>query len=249
MRKSPLILLSIPNSGTDWLASTIVESHEKCKYYREFFNPATNTKYADILSEEFGCEYINCYKNIFNYNEQKTKEIFEKTWKEEQYSLTKDNFGAYRIPFYKENFVCFALKRSPQQSLPPKRFVEITGWYLAIYEALLYSKSQFPEVVKIKIDHFSSQKTTMIDKMTFAFCVYQEIFIYNCKKNKIPILDYHELCTRSQNDLVFYLSSLQYKLDYEGWAKVIAETRKPPEKNPKEFSSKWVIDCYGAVMI
>jgi hypothetical protein len=229
--------------------ATLVDSQEKCKYYREFFNPATNQKYGDILAEEFGCEYINCYKNIFSYNEEKTREIFEKTWEKEQYGLTKDNYGPFRIPFYKEHFLTFALKRSPLMSLPPKRFVEITGWYLAVYEALLFSKNLFPEVARIKIEHFSSQKTTMSDKMTFAFCLYQEIFLYNCKKNKIPVLDYNELCTRTQNDLIYYLSSLQYKLNYEKWAEQIAKTRKLPEKKIEEFSSKWVVDCYGAVMI
>ena len=83
--------------------------------------------------------------------------------------------------------------------------------------------------------------------LTLSF--YQEIFLYNCKKNKIPILDYNEICTRSRNDLVFYLSSLQYHLDYDKWSEVICDTRKENEKNFKEFKSKWVVDCYGAIMI
>ena len=249
MRKTPLLLLSIPNSGTDWLSSTIVKSQEKCNYFREFFNPATNQKYGDILAEEFGCEYINCYKKIFSYNQEKTENIFSNTWKKETYNFTKDNFGAMRIPFYKEHFQCFGLKRLPQYSLPPNRFIEVTGWYLSIYESLLYSKKLFPDVIQVKIDHFNSQNTTMNDKMTFAFCIYQEIFLYNCKKNKIPILDYNEICNRSRNDLVFYLSSLQYHLDYDKWSEVICDTRKENEKNFKEFKSKWVVDCYGAIMI
>lgn len=249
MYQKPLLLLSIPNSGTDWLASTICNSQSNIKYLREFFNPGTNTKYSDILAEEFGCEYINCYKNIISFNETKTTEIFEQTWKKEDYNFTKDNFGIMRMPFYKKHFNCFGLKRSCQTSLPPKRYVEVTGWYLAIYESLLQNKQILPKLIQVKIDHFNSKNTKIAEKLVFAFCIYQEIFIYYCKINEIPILDYDKIVCMNDNDLLTHLESLKYNLNYATWSSEIIKTRKEIKKDFDVWVYKWVINTYATILI
>ena len=79
--KNQLLMLSMPNNGSDWLVKTITNSQDGCKYFREFFNPGTNPKYSDALGEEFGCEYItfyNDYPEAVSNNAKKGIELNQK---------------------------------------------------------------------------------------------------------------------------------------------------------------------------
>ena len=192
MRDS-VLLLSMPNCGSDWLAKTIILSQEGCKYFREFFNPAVNFKHADILEEEFGCEYITCYKKIIDYSEYKAENIYNNTWKIESYNFTKENYSFTKIPFYLNHFKCFALIRDVKNSLPAGRRTEVNSWYLGIYQSLLENKSILPDLIRVKIEHFTDKKTRIDDKVVFAFCVYQELFNFYCKKYKVPIISYENI--------------------------------------------------------
>ena len=95
----PLLLLSAPNNGSDWFADTLINSQQNLNYFREFFNPCTNPKYAPILSEGFGCEYDSCYEKIITCQDDLLQVIFDDTWKKENYNFTKENYSCAKIPF------------------------------------------------------------------------------------------------------------------------------------------------------
>jgi hypothetical protein len=242
--KNQLLMLSMPNNGSDWLAKTITNSQNECKYFREFFNPATNTKYSDILGEEFGCEYINFYKNIISFDCSSCEHIYNKTWKQENYNFTKENYSFFKAGFYIQNFNCFALIRKIENSLPANRRAEVTGWYLSIYESLLYNKIYFPELIQVKIDHFNSKKTRIDEKVTFAFCIYQELLIATCNQYKIPVLQYEDLFDCDNEQLNKILIKLKTDIDCKYWADEIEKTRKKTLHNFHILDCNWVVATY-----
>jgi hypothetical protein len=97
--KNQLLMLSMPNNGSDWLVKTITNSQDGCKYFREFFNPGTNPKYSDILGEEFGCEYITFYKKIISFDHSSCEQVYNKTWKKENYNFAKENYSFLKAEF------------------------------------------------------------------------------------------------------------------------------------------------------
>jgi len=247
--KNQLLMLSMPNNGSDWLVKTITNSQDGCKYFREFFNPGTNPKYSDALGEEFGCEYITFYKNILSFDHSSCEQVYSKTWKKENYNFAKENYSFLKAEFYIQNFNCFGLVRKIENSLPANRRTEVTGWYLSIYESLLHNKMSLPKLIQVKIDHFASKKTRIDEKAVFAFCIYQELLIATCNQYKIPILQYENLFDCDREELNEILVKLKTGMNCNYWADEIEKTRKKTVHDFHILDCNWVVATYCSLKI
>jgi hypothetical protein len=246
----PLLILSIPNCGSDWLARTLFESQSELRYYREFFNPITNIKYADVLKNEFGCEYIECYKNIAKFDETKCQKIYEQTWELESYNFTKENYSAFKVDFFAKNFRCIALRRSVYKSLPASRESQVNSWYNTIYHSMLSNIDYLPfEYAQILKKHNQDNRGIVINNV-MAFVIYQKILSKNCENNNIKILDYDVLTSFNEKNLGVYLDSFSNWIKVDRWIAKIVETRKPPVKpNYKNLNCDDVLKLFNYKML
>lgn len=134
MKNNNLLMLSLPNSGSTWLAAVIAKHLPGCRYYdMEFFNPLRNEKHEKELARDFGCELASCYTNIMKPSSGLTLEVIDKTWGVEDYNFTKEVFCPAKAAAFSKRFNMFGLLRSFEESFPPSRlriwsFYEHAWW-------------------------------------------------------------------------------------------------------------------------
>lgn len=131
------MLLTVPSSGSDWLARVLARNAKVNYYEKEFFNPICNRKHGAALERDFGCELVSCYQNIARdaATQPGIGLTIDRTWGREQYTFDKEVWSAFKIPAFVERFRCALLYRSPQQTFPPSRD-RVYSWYDAIWNAL-----------------------------------------------------------------------------------------------------------------
>lgn len=117
----PLLMLSLPNSGSTWFAETIASVIPGCRYAMEFFNPARNEKYEKILARQFGAELISCYRNIASPGDPLIDRDIAETWGREDYTFTKEVFSPCKLQVFTRHFDCFVFWRSEADTFPPSR--------------------------------------------------------------------------------------------------------------------------------
>ncbi len=136
------MMLSLPNSGTDWLCR-ILAKHGRgdgLRYYdKEFFNPICNLKHATVLEGPFGCELASCFENIGVRSELQARDLeaaYQASWEMEGYNFDKENFSALKVPFFAQHFDIVFLYRPAYNVFPPSR-LRVWAWYDAIYTAMV----------------------------------------------------------------------------------------------------------------
>jgi len=230
----PIILISAPNNGTDWICRTIADSERKLKYFREFFNPITNKKYTNELSEVFGCEYVSCYEKIAYYNKEKCKKIYEKTWLKEQYNFTKENYSVFKIPFFVEEFKCFSMTRKVENSFPPTRENEVLCWYDAIFNSMVLNIDNLPSKISNKI-RIAKKSSSIKEKVIMSYVIYQEAMVNYCREYDIPIIEWENLMG-DESVLFPEVEKIEF-IDSKRWIDAIIRTRKQKEKDYNSFSN------------
>jgi hypothetical protein len=109
------LIVSLPNSGTDWLCP-IIARHGGLRYYhKEFFNPICNPKHGAILEWDFGCELASCYRNIgvpWDRQEQRLDAAYRATWATESYNFDKENFVLQKVAWFAKRFKIVMLHRA-----------------------------------------------------------------------------------------------------------------------------------------
>lgn len=118
----PLLMLTMPNSGSTWLARVIAENLPGCRYYdKEFFNPVCNMKHEVLLRQSFGSELASCYLNIATDGGPGIHDIIKATWGAEDYNFTKECQSVFKMRAFMEHFRVFVFVRSEAESFPPRR--------------------------------------------------------------------------------------------------------------------------------
>lgn len=132
----PLLMLTLPNSGSTWLAEMIA-AELGLNYAMEFFNPVRNTKHQAVLSRQFGCERISCYRNIAIAGDEDglIDDDIIATWGAEHYNFTKEVFSPFKLAAFVRHFRCFVLLRSAALTFPPTR-LRIWVFYECAWHAL-----------------------------------------------------------------------------------------------------------------
>jgi hypothetical protein len=230
--KDQLILLSTPNSGSDWFSNILAEKEEK-KYFREFFNPITNEKYTDLLANSFGCELVSTYKNIASQNLADCETTYNNTWKKENFNFTKENYSVFKIPFFVKKFNCIALTRRIENSFPPNRKNEVFCWYESIYCSMIKNIDTLPKKTKLQIEN-SIKNNSIVHKILMCFQIYQESLIDYCTEYKIPIVRW-EILMKEKKDILIELEKTNLK-KIEIIANSIIETRKFKTKDFKKYN-------------
>ena len=132
----PLLMLSLPNSGSTWFAALLAKHIPGCKYFdKEFFNPVCNIKHERVLQRNFGCELVGCYRNIALAGDININSDIIETWFAEDYSFTKECNSAFKLPTFVQHFNCFAFLRGLEHSFPPGR-VRVWSFYEHAWWAL-----------------------------------------------------------------------------------------------------------------
>ena len=192
------MMLSLPNSGTDWLCR-ILAKHGRgdgLRYYeKEFFNPICNPKYAGVLEGAFGCELPSCFENIGIWSDDQAAMIecaYQESSGAEAYNFDKENFSALKVPFFAQHFDIVFLYRPADNVFPPSR-LRVWAWYDAIYTALTASG-----VIE------ESEPLDLEGRALAAHKACWDIIRDAAKRFGAPILDYETLCKASTESAVAY---------------------------------------------
>lgn len=220
-----LILLSLPNMGTDWLAEKYAQHNPSLKYFREFFNPITNQEYLDVLGTAFGSEMVSNHKNIADPNVP-IEEVFQATWMKTNHNFTKENYSPFRLEFFSKEFKCFVLLRKTELVFPPSRW-EVVAWYDAIWNSLTANKTNLePQIAKL-VD-FSERHANTVNKRIVAACeICTQKITTDAKKFNIPVIHYESLMLMSKAELKEYIKGLPGVSDPNHLSELIVTSRRP----------------------
>ncbi len=140
----PLIILSLPNSGTTWLATTIAK-HRPGRYYDEYFNPVLNHRHQVKLRRVFGSELACCYRNIARGDGPEVDEVIRETWCRDEYSFTKENYSPFKLRSFVRHFEVVVLLRHTAGVFPPSRG-RVWSFYEHSWQALKDAGHEMVEV-------------------------------------------------------------------------------------------------------
>ena len=127
----PHLLLSLPSSGSDWLAGCIARATGWRYFDKEFFNPICNP--IPEVESGFGCEMVSHYRKIAK---PIPSDAAWNAWKQSGYDFNKEVFCAFNVPWFAKRFKCCALLRRCEDTFPPKR-ARVMSWYDAIWHSCL----------------------------------------------------------------------------------------------------------------
>jgi hypothetical protein len=175
----PLLMQSLPNSGSTWLADMLAKHLPDCRYSMEFFNPARNERYETTLSRQFGSELIASYRNIASAGNEFISDDIRNTWGRERFTFTKEVFSPYKLGAFNAHFQCFVLLRSAAESFPPSR---PRVW--AFYEAGWWSLREAGITVT---------GATMRERALSAHAVMSARIREDAAMLNVPIIDYQDL--------------------------------------------------------
>lgn len=133
--KDSLLMLSVPNSGSTWLAAMIA-AHSRWSAYRpEFFNPIRSQEHFAALAQHFGCELVECYRNIASPGDERIHDVIRTTWKASGLNFTKEVFSPFKLGAFAQHFRVFVLLRSAEDTFPPHR-LRVWSFYEHAWHAL-----------------------------------------------------------------------------------------------------------------
>jgi hypothetical protein len=225
----PILLLSLPNTGTDWLVGLMLRRNPGLRYYREFFNPICNPKYEDVLGRAFGCEMVGSYERIVDPR-CPCAEVYEQTWAREGYNFTKENYSAFKVGLFVGKFQCFVLYRRAEATLPGGR-MQVKAWYDAMYWSLIRNQAALEPDVRSLVAFAAAEADAVNKRQVAAFVIYYYQLLKEAKRHGLVVIDYDNLMRYSPDELVPYVRGVPGVVDPEGLAQDISRTRRPAQKN------------------
>lgn len=184
----PLLMLTMPNSGSTWLANAIGKSLPGCRYYeKEFFNPVCNMKHELVLRRQFGSELLDCYRNIATPGDATIHDDIRATWGAEKYTFTKECQSCFKLPVFLQHFKVFVFVRSAAESFPPRR-ARVWSFYEHAWWAL---KAQ---------GHVLNAVSTP-DRALEAHRILYDRLLSDAAAHDVPVIHYSELFTADPETL------------------------------------------------
>ena len=238
--REQVLMLALPNTGSDWLAELWLRQGPRLRYYREFFNPICNPKYEDVLNRAFGCEMADNYALLARPG-CPCDEVYEQTWAREDYNFTKENYSAFKVGAFAERFRCFVLYRKAEASLPGGR-LQVKTWFDAMYASLVVNREALPPDVRRLVGFAEVEADTINKRQVAAYVIYYYQLLKEARRRGLPVLDYDALMSRPCDELVPYLSRLPGVIDPELLAREVCATRRP---SAKDFGSLGADELYA----
>jgi len=229
----PIALLSLPNTGSDWLVGLILKQNPELKYFREFFNPICNPKYENDLNKAFGCEMVDNYQMIAKPH-CPCDEVYQQTWAREEYNFTKENYSAFNLRWFHEKFDCFVLYRRAERTFPGGR-IQVKTWYDAMYWSLVKNKWALERDVRLLVDFAAAEAVTIVERQLAAFVIYYYKLLKDAHRYKVPVLHYDRLMYAPHEELVQLVRGLPGIVDAEQLAHDLSESRRPCRKDFDEL--------------
>lgn len=136
--RRPLMINAMPSSGSDWFVSCLqaacpeIVCHPTAK---EFFNPLCNLEHYDAMSKVFGCETVDCYKNITRLIRPEEAEPFVDMFMSQELTMTKEVWSAWHGFMFGRWFDVVGFVRRPENTFPPTR-IRVWSWYRAVAASL-----------------------------------------------------------------------------------------------------------------
>ena len=181
MKDKQLLMLTLPNSGSTWFAALIAQHTRYNRYAAEYFNPIRNAEHYEALSQEFGCEFVSCYKNIASAGSHRTDALIRRTWGTDDYNFTKEIFSPFKLRMFATHFRVFVLIRDAADSFPPRR-LRVWSFYEHAWQAIKDSG------IPIEGSHFET-------KALAAHRVMTQALVSDANDYGVPVLNYRELFT------------------------------------------------------
>lgn len=127
-----LMMLTLPNSRSDWFAELLAKQLGRDYYQKEFFNPITNqADAAELVAAGFGCELPSAFENIAS---PIAPHLADRVLNRSGWDFDKETYSAWHADWFLDRFNCFVLERA--EVLPASRLRVLT-FYDAIYSALV----------------------------------------------------------------------------------------------------------------
>jgi len=211
-RSRQTALISLPNSGSTWLAEILARHIPQARYAMEYFNPLRNSARFDVLRHGFGCELQSCSRWIVDTpGEAQLDDIYARSWALDGYNFTKEVFSPTKLRWFHRHFRCAVLITRPELAFPPSR-LRVYSFYEHAHCAIWPSRP-FPSV------HAAAVRTMihLTDRL-----------VEDAHKLSVPVLDYHELLTGDFSFLASFLPHLSFGLDPDDCARDIISTRRHP---------------------
>ena len=176
----PLLMLTMPNSGSTWFAKLLAERLPGCRYYeKEFFNPVCNLKHELSLRRNFGSELVDCYRNIASPGDVYIDDDIVSTWGMENYNFTKECQSAFKLEAFLRHFRVFVFLRPEAESFPPNR---ARVW--SFYEHAWYS---------LQYHGYWLTAETIVDRALEAYRIIYAHMLSDAERRRVPIVFYSDL--------------------------------------------------------
>ncbi|MHB1425187.1 MAG: hypothetical protein ACYC3I_18605 [Gemmataceae bacterium] len=227
--RRPIALLSLPNTGTDWLVGLLLRHNPALRYFREFFNPICNPKYEDELNRSFGCEMAGNYAMIAKPLRGHDP-VLQRTWAKENHNFTKENYSAFKVDWFHAKFDCFVLYRRAELTLPGSR-LPVKAWYDAMYCSLLRNRWTLEPDVRVLVDFAVAQADTIGKRLVAAFVIYYYKLLKDAHRLNVPVLDFDVLMQSSSAELAPLLRGLPAVADADQLALDLCRDRRPGHKD------------------
>jgi hypothetical protein len=145
----------------------------------EFFNPIRNPVHYTRLAQHFGCELIECYRNIATGERPGLEQTITETWNAASHNFTKEVFSPMKLGAFAKHFRCFVLLRATADSLPPKR-LRVWSFYEHAWHALREAGIPLRE-------------TTLEARARAAHEWLSEELAADARRLAVPVIHYREL--------------------------------------------------------
>jgi hypothetical protein len=221
-KPKPLMLVSCPKSGTDFLMKGIL-TNRSLNYSREFFNSATNSE--PVIQQNFGY-HLNTQHVASEAPCQEAIDLFNS----QGLNITKENYLAFRLEHFIENFDMVVLHRSRSLTFPSTipEFIGAIGisflhnnYVNPVYTEIQKYFLTVPEIHRPVISHVLNWY------VTFKFC----------DVHNLEVIDYEDLMTLDVDALDYLMqSSLPDHVYKPTIARRLVQIRKVKERPVMRYS-------------
>lgn len=223
-KETDVMLVSMPKSGSNFFANTLVSINPAISYLHEYFNKIQTEQMANFLNVPFTRKYEEFFFAL-EITPDQFEHMYNVTWKHEAANFTKEVFSAFRIPLFQEKFTMFALYRHRKYTFPTNS----NHLYLPLYKSFEQVIFKNPELAAIK-EFVTSIAKTDEEKECAIHTISNYIILRDCAQYNLPVMDYTELLTLSGKQLEQYLETrVPHQIYHKELAVGIEANREPAE--------------------
>lgn len=136
----PVLLATIPSSGSSWIADCYEQAYPDRRCTREFFSATYNWKLAERLEQDVGdMMYATIPLLTAGLSVERVWKLLDDTWDQFGFEFTKECHLAWSLESFSVFFDCIVLVRPFEATFPPNR-ARVIRWYEHLYWSLFMNK-------------------------------------------------------------------------------------------------------------